>query len=332
MLRAGVKDARIQILVTGFLGAGKTTLVRAMLAEPTWSSGTAVIVNEFGDVGVDGTILSEGGVDLIELSNGCLCCTLRDSAETALTQLMARSGIERIVIEASGAAVPIDLKGVLARHASRDDISLGPHVGVIDAARFLVLDRMLGEFLEHQIRNADLVLLNKSDAISSETLAQVRARVASVQPQTKVLTTVHCALDIPYWLSQGRHQLPAEDESQGTPSGIHGAAHLAFESRVLRMAPDLPAGWIERCFDSTLPGLMRAKGFVCIEGRGHLVQYAGDAVELTPDDHGREPELLFIGLDLDVNEIERRFGAWGTWLPMARLSTRRSGQRLASMA
>lgn len=314
------------ILVTGFLGSGKTTLVRELLAQAGRTGlRTAVIVNEFGEIGIDGAILNEGSVDTIELSNGCLCCTLRGSAEAALAQLMSRPGLDRIVIEASGAAAPLDLLALLRHQAELNRAAIGPHVGVIDASRYLALDGMLGEFLDRQIQDADVLVLNKSDLVSTDELQEVLRRVASLHPSVEVVATSHCQVDAAHFAGRGLQAQPVPSAPAAASQAEPHLPHLAFESLVMEVERDVLASDLESRFATPIPGLLRAKGFVRIDGISHLIQYAGGSLQLTPHTQATRHELVFIGRDLDEAEIARRFDAFACRRPLARL--RRAGKR-----
>ena len=149
--------------ICGFLGSGKTTLMRRIIEERGSREPMAVIVNEFGDVGIDGAILSGQSVDMVEITSGCLCCTLKCSLVNALEELRDKKGSRRVVIEATGVAQPGELLDVLADPALKGSIEVGPVVTVIDAAKFTGLRRVLGEFYAEQVRRADVLLLNKTD-------------------------------------------------------------------------------------------------------------------------------------------------------------------------
>jgi len=150
-------------LLFGFLGSGKTTLVRHLLAERGKDVKTAVIVNEFGEVGVDGDILRGSNVDMVELNSGCLCCTLKGSLMLAVEELRSKANVERVIVESTGVAQPGELTETLADASMKLKVDIGPLVTVVDAAKFPRLVNMLGEFYVAQIENADIVIINKMD-------------------------------------------------------------------------------------------------------------------------------------------------------------------------
>ena len=154
-------------LLFGFLGSGKTTLAKHLLAERGRDVKTAVIVNEFGEVGVDGDILRGNNVDVVELNSGCLCCTLRGSLMMAVEELREKAGVERVIVEATGVAQPSELVESLADSSLAGQFDVGPLVTVVDAAKFPKLLSMLGDFYLDQVESADLVIVNKIDLVSA---------------------------------------------------------------------------------------------------------------------------------------------------------------------
>ncbi len=209
-------------IVTGFLGAGKTTLIRHVLAN-AHGRRLAVIVNEFGDVGIDGEILKGCGNDacpeenIVELANGCICCTVADEFVPALDAILAREGVEQIVIETSGLALPKPLVQAFHWPAIKNRVTVDGVVVVVDGAALadgrvaqnldalarqrvadsaLAHDDPIEEVFEDQIACADLVVLNKRDLIDAAGVAKARAAIASVLPRSvKVITAADGAVD-----------------------------------------------------------------------------------------------------------------------------------------
>ena len=202
-------------IVTGFLGAGKTTLIRHVLANAQGRR-LAVIVNEFGDVGIDGEILKGCGDaacpedNIVELANGCLCCTVADEFVPALDAILAKDGIDHIVIETSGLALPKPLVQAFHWPAIKNRVTVDGVVVVVDGAALadgrvaadldalkrqraadsaLMHDDPVEEVFEDQIACADLVVLNKRDLLDEDGLTRARAAIADALPRSvKVLT------------------------------------------------------------------------------------------------------------------------------------------------
>src|SRR3974377_1697405 len=203
-------------IVTGFLGAGKTTLIRHVLASAAGRR-LAVIVNEFGDVGIDGEILKGCGdaacpeENIVELANGCLCCTVADEFVPALDAILAREAVEHIVIETSGLALPKPLVQAFHWPAIKNRVTVDGVVVVVDGAALadgrvaadlealkrqraadtaLTHDDPVEEVFDDQIACADLVILNKRYLLDAAVLDRARAAIASALPRSvRVLAT-----------------------------------------------------------------------------------------------------------------------------------------------
>ncbi len=252
-------------IVTGFLGAGKTTLIRHVLANARGRR-LALIINEFGDVGVDGEILKSCGVDscpeenIVELANGCLCCTVADEFLPAIEALLAREPRpDHIIIETSGLALPKPLVKAFDWPSIRSKLTVDGVIAVVDAAavadgRFaddeeklaaqraqdtsLDHDNPLEEVYQDQLLCADLVILNKADLVDAASLERITAEIAAAIPRAvKVVQTKHSRLDASVLLGLNA---AAEDDLAARPSHHdteEGHDHDDFDSFTL----DLPA-------------------------------------------------------------------------------------------
>jgi cobalamin biosynthesis protein CobW len=284
-------------IVTGFLGAGKTTLIRHLLAN-AGGRRLALIINEFGDVGVDGDLL-KGCADpacpeeaIIELANGCICCTVADEFAPAMAALMAREPKpDHIVVETSGLALPKPLIKAFDWPELRTKLTVDGVVAVVDAAavaegRFaddparvarqrladpsLDHDNPLEEVYEDQLLSADLVVLNKADLVSADRLHALRAEIAGALPRAiKIAPTREGAINPDVLLGM---RAAAEDYLALRPShhdaeGEHD--HDDFDTFVVAIpAVGDPDGLVERLTAATRAhDILRVKGFVEVAGR-----------------------------------------------------------------
>ena len=298
-------------IVTGFLGAGKTTLVRNLI-ETANGRRLAIIVNEFGDVGIDGDILKGCGVPdcpedrIVELSNGCLCCTVADDFVPALKSLLdQKEPPEHIVIETSGLALPKPLVQAFNWPEIATRVTVDGVVAVVDgpavaAGRFaddpealaaqraaddsLDHDNPLEEVYEDQLLCADLVVMNKSDLLSEQQRKDVAAEIAAkVQRAVKVIATEHGRLSAT--VLRGRGAAPEQDLA-ARPSHHDNEAehdHDDFESFVLdvpaQISPDALVDRIAAAVDAH--DVLRVKGFVEVAGKPLrlLVQAVGNRIQ-----------------------------------------------------
>lgn len=284
-------------VVTGFLGAGKTTLIRHLL-EGAHGRRLALIINEFGDVGVDGDILRSCGVDscpeenIVELANGCLCCTVADDFVPAIEALLARTPRpDHIVVETSGLALPKPLVKAFDWPAIRARVTVDGVVAVVDGAavaegRFaddpaklaaqrqadgaLDHDNPLEEVYEDQLLCADLVVLNKADLLAPDRLDAVAAEIRAAIPRAvKVVPTREGRIEAAVLLGLGA---AAEDDLANRPShhdAEEGHDHDDFDSFVLDVpALDDPEAFARRLAGvAERHGVLRTKGFLAVAGK-----------------------------------------------------------------
>jgi cobalamin biosynthesis protein CobW len=284
-------------IVTGFLGAGKTTLIRHVLAHAQGRR-LALVINEFGHVGVDGEILKSCGVDscpeenIIELANGCICCTVADDFLPAIEALLARDPQpDHIVIETSGLALPKPLVKAFDWPAIRSKLTVDGVIAVVDAAavaegRFaddeealklqraqdpsLDHDNPLEEVYEDQLLCADLVVLNKADLVDAQALDNVMAVIAGTIPRAvKVVATRQGVIDTDVLLGLAA---AAEDDLAARPShhdAEEGHDHDDFDSFVLDLPAVVDAGaLVERLARIARDhDVLRMKGFAEVSGK-----------------------------------------------------------------
>ena len=298
-------------IVTGFLGAGKTSLVRHLLATaPGWR--LAVIVNEFGELGIDRDLLlgcgdaTCGEDDILELANGCLCCTVADDFLPTLSRLIDRAEPPgHIVIETSGLALPKPLVQAFAWPEIRTRMTVDGVVTVIDAAaaaegRFasdpeavarqraadptIDHDNPLEEVFTDQLACADLVILNKTDLVAPERLAALRREIeARLRPGVKLIAAEQGRVAAPVALGLAA---AAEDDLVARPSlheieGEHD--HDDFESFVVNTGPIADLSEFRARLSAVIRDhdVLRVKGFVDVPGRDrrHVVQAVGDRLQ-----------------------------------------------------
>lgn len=286
-------------VITGFLGAGKTTLVRHMLAHAKGKR-IALIINEFGDIGVDKSILAGCGdetcreEDMIELANGCICCTVADDFIPTMQALLEREDRpEHIVIETSGLALPQPLIRAFNWPQIKAEVTVDGVVTVVDAAalaegRFAsdeaavdaqrraddMLDHEtpLGELFEDQLAAADLVVLNKTDLVAAGDLARVETRLREeLRPGTGLIRAANGHVDVAALLGLG---IGSEADIANRPSHHElehdgeGHEHDDFDSFSLRLPNIAGKDALLATIEETIRthDVLRLKGFAAIEG------------------------------------------------------------------
>ena len=177
-------------IISGFLGAGKTTLIQKLLAEAYSGEKVVLIENEFGEISVDGGFLKGAGVEISELSSGCICCSLVGDFAQALHDVISRYDPDRVLIEPSGVGKLSDVAAAVER-AARDDgrIVPGSAVTVADATKVKVYLKNFGEFYCDQVEHAGAIILSRTQKLSPERLEQAVALLREKNPQAAILTT-----------------------------------------------------------------------------------------------------------------------------------------------
>ena len=173
-------------VVSGFLGAGKTTLIAKLVKEVFAGQKVVLVENEFGEIGIDGGFLKEAGIEIREINSGCICCTLKGDFEESLKQVAETYSPDRIVIEPSGVG---KLSDILRAIRSVDGLELSSYSTVVDANRCKIYHKNFKEFFDDQIATAACVILSRTQAVSEDKLAQDVAIVRELNPEARIITT-----------------------------------------------------------------------------------------------------------------------------------------------
>ena len=259
-------------LLTGYLGAGKTTVINHLLGARKAPRFT-VLVNDFGALDIDARLIADRGGDTITLSNGCACCSIGEDLSDALaTQLALPSPPPRLVIEASGVAEPLRMARTIEAWSDLrlDAIATVADAGSIEAR---LADKFVGSLVRRQLKAADILLLNKSDVLDSGSRAAVEAWSGSLAPMALRLSVTQGAVD-PALLFGPDRMASSRDADVGTESGLP-HFHKRLIDAVRPIQPEALLSLLARAPAQ----LHRVKGFVCDNaGRVHLVQHVGNHI------------------------------------------------------
>ncbi len=183
-------------IVSGFLGAGKTTLIKKLIKDALAGTRVVLIENEFGEIGIDGGFLKEAGIEIREMNSGCICCSLVGDFNASLKQVMETYQPERILIEPSGVGKLDDVMRAIEKTAEKiPDMKVGSAVTVVDAAKARVYFKNFGEFFVNQIENAGTVLLTRTDKVSQEKIDEAVALIREHNQKATIITTPLAELD-----------------------------------------------------------------------------------------------------------------------------------------
>ena len=342
-------------LLTGYLGAGKTTLLNRIL---TGDHGLrfAVVVNEFGEIGIDNDLIVETEEEIYEMNNGCVCCTVRGDLIEVLERLLRQPGrFDAIVIETTGLADPVPVaQTFLMDEGARAKTRLDAVVTVVDA-KHLPLRMKDSREAEDQIAFADVVLLNKTDLVTPAALDEVEAVIRAVNPYAEIHRTERSAIGLDRILDRGVFDLqralgvapdllasepehghdhgnehdghdcdehcdhPHHDhgrqhagDAHGQPSPVHDVTVASISLRTGELDQHKFFPWIHKLTQEQGPNILRMKGILAFrdEARRYAVQgvhmiVEGDHQRRWKDGEKRESRLVFIGRQLDKDEIAR---------------------------
>ncbi|GHU98484.1 cobalamin biosynthesis protein CobW [Clostridia bacterium] len=293
-------------IVSGFLGAGKTTFVCRLLKYYLARGERPVyIVNEFGQTGLDADIVRAENFNAVELSGGCVCCTLRGETAAAISRAIAAYAPTRIVFEPSGIFVFENFSEALRNPALKDICELGSVVTVVDGVNFKAARAPYGGFVYNQIRNAPALFISKAD--------QLRAAGRDVQGVVRVLRMINRVAVIaavsPAELDDAVLEellLPAPEISAG-----HMHAHDTLQS--FTITPEKPFTkeradrFAERCTDGTFGALCRVKGAVRVDGEILLFNAGIGDARFCPAPGLTAGAVTFIGSEIDADKIREFF-------------------------
>ncbi len=182
-------------IVSGFLGAGKTTLIKKLLKEALSSEKVVLIENEFGEIGIDGGFLKDAGIEIREMNSGCICCSLVGDFGASLKEVLKEYAPERIIIEPSGVGKLSDVMAAVKGATEHDDVELNSAVAVVDAKKAKMYIKNFGEFFINQIAHAGTVVLSRTDEMTEEKLSAVLALIREHNDKATVITTPWNELD-----------------------------------------------------------------------------------------------------------------------------------------
>jgi G3E family GTPase len=315
-------ETRIPVTVlTGYLGAGKTTLLNRILSEQHGRR-FAVVINEFGELGVDNDLVVDADEEVFEMNNGCICCTVRGDLIRIIGGLLKRKELDGIIIETTGLADPAP---VAQTFFVDDDVRartrLDAIVTVVDARNLPARLADAAE-AEEQIAFADVILLNKTDLVSGADLADVESRIRAINPQARLHRTRRAEVPITEVLGRGGFDL--ERILDFEPAFLSGEDDHVHDSDVASVSFELDRpldqnrfqAWIRDVLARRGVSLLRTKGILDFAGEDRRFAFQavhmlaeGDFIGLWRPGVARRSKLVFIGRQIDRAELEEGFRA-----------------------
>ena len=307
-------------VLTGYLGAGKTTLLNRILSEEHGKK-YAVIVNEFGEVGIDNDLIVDADEEVFEMNNGCICCTVRGDLIRIIEGLMRRKNrFDAILVETTGLADPAPVaQTFLVDDEVRQKTRLDAIVTVVDAKHLLSEIEHAHEAQE-QLAFADIVILNKADLVSEEELSAVEARIRRINPTATIRRSIRC--DVPLDEVLNRNAFDLERVLEIEPHFLHEAHEHEHDDHVTSFSlvtedpldPQKFLPWIEKITQHFGIDMLRMKGIIAFEDDDdrfvvqavHMLLEGAHQRAWKPGEK-RLSRLVFIGRDLPRDIIETGF-------------------------
>lgn len=315
--------AKVPVTVlTGFLGAGKTTLLNRILTE-SHGRKYAVIVNEFGEEGIDNDLVVDADEEVFEMNNGCICCTVRGDLIRILSGLMKRADqLDAIIVETTGLADPAPV--VQTFFVDQDVASRTKLDAIVTVADAVHLDGQLGAHheAEEQVAFADVVLLNKTDLVEAEGLERVEARIRKINPYAKIIRTAHCAAPLDEIVGLNAFSLDRVLEVEPDfLTSDHDHEHddditsVSFTSET-PLDLDKFQTWFGKLLQTDGQDILRSKGILDFAGQDDRYVFQGVHMLMSGSEMGPWPEskprnsrIVFIGRDLDSMDLKEGFEA-----------------------
>jgi G3E family GTPase len=309
-------------VLTGYLGAGKTTLLNRILSEPHGKK-FAVIVNEFGEIGIDNDLVVNADEEVFEMNNGCICCTVRGDLVRIIDGLMRRKGkFDAIIVETTGLADPAPVaQTFFMDEAVGSKTKLNAVVTVADAK--WLTDRLKdAPEAKNQIAFADVILINKTDLVAPDELRELEARIRTLSPYARLHRTERANIDINEVL--GRNAFDLDRILEIEPSFLDGVEHHhgnglkhyhdeEMQSVSLKtdrpLNPDKFFPWIQDLVAKDGPNILRCKGILAFKDDPERFVFQGVHMILDGDHQRpwRARRIVFIGRNLPVDRIREGF-------------------------
>jgi G3E family GTPase len=307
-------------VLTGFLGAGKTTLLNRILTE-NHGKKYAVIVNEFGEIGIDNDLVVDTDEEVFEMNNGCICCTVRGDLIRILGGLMKRKDkFDAILVETTGLADPSPVvQTFFVDDEVKERTRLDSITTVVDAKHILLRLKDAREASE-QIAFADQIILNKTDLVSADELKVVERRIRELNPLAPIHRTERCEIDLDTIL--GRHAFDLQRLLDIEPALLDSEHEHTHESDISSVSlssskpldGDKVTAWLRNLLAEKGQDILRAKGIIDVKGKDERLVFQavhmvmdGDFQRAWKADEKRYSRIVFIGRNLDEAELQLGF-------------------------
>jgi G3E family GTPase len=321
-------------IIAGFLGSGKTTLLNHILASQHGLK-IAVIVNEIGEIGIDGELIVSAGDGIMELSDGCICCSINnDLVDTIFQVLERREPVDYIIVETTGLADPLPIILTFLRTEFRNRVRIDSVITLADTENFS-LDFFDGLAAYNQFRYADVVLLNKCDLVEAPVLRTIEARIHEIKGDARIIRTTRSQVPLPLILSVGlfdpdQYFIDKPRCAEQTARAHDHSANDGFDCVSFASDQPLAVDRFQTFLDRDLPhGLFRGKGILWVaeSDARYIFHLVGKRFSLDESrwDGPRRNMLVLIGRNLDGNQLRLQLEACLAQPPGCRCDPRTAG-------
>jgi len=322
-------------IISGFLGSGKTTLLNHILKNQIGIK-TAVLVNEFGEIGIDNDLIIEGSEDMIELNNGCICCTINGELLNTVSKVLERSEkIDYLIVETTGLADPLPVAMTFAAGDLREKVRLDSIITLIDAENF-DFDMNSSNIAYSQILYGDILLLNKCDLVNEEQLMKIEKSINEIKKEPRILRSINSEIGLQALISVGlfetdnfalkKNQKNVDDHSHDHSSHSHDHSSHSHDHSSHSHDQNNIEGFTSVSFTTSEPfslrkfqyfldnqishDVFRAKGILWFveSERKHIFHLSGKRFSLDDDEWTKEKsnKIVFIGKNLDHQSIKKQ--------------------------
>lgn len=311
-------------IISGFLGSGKTTLIKKLLKEGLNNENIAIIENEYGTVGIDGSILKSDNIKVKEITSGCICCSISKDFKSAIKEIIKKYNPDRIIIEPSGVAKLSQIVKEITSDINSENILINMKITVVDAVNFEQYFDNFGEFFIDQISNAKTILLSKTDEISNSHLMQVYKAVRKLNPSCAIISAPIDKIDGQKIINVAEFKNKDSIDDVGKVRKTLNTSHLIRRRMTVHACADevFDTWGIEtpKCFTVTglnkilndmskgsYGNIIRAKGIVNTKTSGVQFDYVSGKVEFNKAHYEYIGKICVIGTGLKKSSIEKLF-------------------------
>ena len=323
-------------IISGFLGSGKTTLLNHILKNQVGIK-TAVLVNEFGEIGIDNDLIIEGGEDMIELNNGCICCTINGELLTTVSKVLERTNkIDYLIVETTGLADPLPVAMTFAAGDLREKVRLDSIITLVDVENF-EFNLESSSIAYSQILYGDILLLNKCDLVNEEKLIKIEKRINEIKKEPRILRSINGDVSLQTIMSVGLFEtdnfkfeenkkniehLSHDHSSHSHDHSSHSHDHSSHSHDLVNNIE----GFTSVSFETSEPfslrkfqyfldnqisqNVFRAKGILWFveSERKHIFHLSGKRFSLDDEEWTKEKsnKIVLIGKDLDHQTIQKQ--------------------------